>query len=133
MDSNVQSIVRDCTTGSDDGRMTFPEVVMRLLQAGVESYHADLRRAEKTYYLPNGDSLVVPSDAVAGDPAPTFGEAGVAAAIKAIQAGGMSYRQFCEAIVAAGCVGYLVSLAGRRAVYFGRTGDFHVEHFPTAK
>jgi uncharacterized protein YbcV (DUF1398 family) len=33
----------------------------------------------------------------------------------------------------AGCVSYFVSLAGRRAVYYGRTGDEHVEWFPGAK
>lgn len=31
---------------------------------------------------------------------------------------------------AAGFEGYLVSLPGRRAVYFGRTAETHVEHFP---
>ena len=30
----------------------------------------------------------------------------------------------------AGCAGYLVSFPGRRAVYFGRTGETHVELFP---
>jgi len=33
-------------------------------------------------------------------------------------------------VVAAGCTGYLVSFPGQRAVYFGRTGETHVEHFP---
>lgn len=32
-----------------------------------------------------------------------------------------------------GCVGYHVSLAGRRAVYYGRSGETHVEQFPPAK
>ncbi len=30
----------------------------------------------------------------------------------------------------AGCAGYFVSLIGRRAVYFGRTAETHVEPFP---
>ncbi len=36
-------------------------------------------------------------------------------------------------LMAAGCVGYFVSLAGRRAVYYGRTIDCHVEWFPGAR
>ena len=32
----------------------------------------------------------------------------------------------------AGCVGYMAFMAGRRVVYYGRTGDSHVEWFPDA-
>mgnify|MGYP000402610447 CR=1 FL=1 len=31
---------------------------------------------------------------------------------------------------AAGCAGYMVSFLGKRVVYFGRTAEVHVEHFP---
>jgi hypothetical protein len=41
-----------------------------------------------------------------------------------------SYLAFCEKVKDAGCAGYLVSFLGRRVVYFGRTADTHVEHFP---
>jgi hypothetical protein len=41
-----------------------------------------------------------------------------------------SYVVFCEKVKAAGCAGYLVSFPGRRVVYFGRTAEAHVEHFP---
>jgi hypothetical protein len=41
-----------------------------------------------------------------------------------------SYVAFCEKAKAAGCAGYLVSFLGRRVVYFGRTAETHVEHFP---
>lgn len=34
--------------------------------------------------------------------------------------------------MAAGCAGYLVSLPGRRVVYYGRTGETHVELIPAA-
>jgi uncharacterized protein YbcV (DUF1398 family) len=45
----------------------------------------------------------------------------------------IAYREFCRQIADAGCVGYFVSLAGPRAVYYGRTGDERVEWFPGAK
>jgi len=63
-------------------------------------------------------------------PARAFSAAGVDAAVRAIQAQKIQYREFCERIAAAGCVGYTVSLTGRRAVYYGRTGESHVEMFP---
>ena len=56
MQEHVASTMQECTDASDQERISFPEVVMKLMQAGVERYHADLLRAEKTYYLPSGES-----------------------------------------------------------------------------
>jgi uncharacterized protein YbcV (DUF1398 family) len=133
MTPQTKDIVIECTKASDEERISFPQVVAKLMQAGVERYHADLERSEKTYYLPNGDSEVVPSVAIHTELAQEFSADGVAAAIKAIQSGAIQYKEFCVRVMAAGCVGYLVSLAGRRAVYYGRTGDMHVEWFPGAR
>lgn len=54
----------------------------------------------------------------------------VKAAVRPIQERQIGYLQFCSRIAAAGCVGYFVSLAGRRVVYYGRTNDSYVEPFP---
>ncbi len=35
--------------------------------------------------------------------------------------------------MAAGCVGYFVQITGRRVIYFGRSGESHVEQFPPAQ
>ena len=133
MDAQVKALVRECTRASDEGCVSFGAIVMKLMGAGVERYHADLLRSEKTYYLPNGDSEVVPNDAIGVAPARTFSAEGVAAAVKAVQAGAIKYKEFCERAMAAGCVGYHVSMAGKRVVYYGRTGNNHVEWFPGAK
>jgi uncharacterized protein YbcV (DUF1398 family) len=131
MDKKVADVIDECTIGSDEERLSFPQVVMMLNEVGVERYHTDMQRAEKTYYMPNGESRVVPMKAI--KPAQAFSAAGVEAAVRAIQAGKIQYIEFCDRIAAAGCVDYVVSLAGRRAIYFGRTGDSHVEPFPAAK
>jgi uncharacterized protein YbcV (DUF1398 family) len=133
MDAAVRDVVLECTKASDEERVSFPEVVKKLIDAGVERYHADLLRSEKTYYLPNGESEVVPNHAVGIVPPREFSAQGVDAAVRAIQAGNIQYKAFCERVAAAGCVGYFVSIAGRRAIYYGRTGDSHVEWFPGAK
>ncbi|WP_020175058.1 DUF1398 domain-containing protein [Methyloferula stellata] len=130
MDPDVKDVMEDCTRGSDEGRLSFPQVVLKLMEAGVEQYHADLRRAEKTYYMPDGASHVVACPALEASPAQDFSASGVEAAIRAIQTRAITYKEFCERIGAAGCVGYFVSLAGRRAVYFGRTSEMHIEPFP---
>lgn len=129
----VLETLNTCTRASDSGTMAFPRIVQALSAAGVERYHADLVRAEKTYYLPDGRSATIANDEVAEIPADSFCAAGVEAAIRASQAGAIDYKTFCKRVVGAGCVGYHVSLAGRRAVYYGRTGDLHVEWFPGAR
>jgi uncharacterized protein YbcV (DUF1398 family) len=132
MQEHVTKVMQECTDASDQERIGFPEVVTKLMQAGVERYHADLLRAEKTYYLPSGESQRLPAAKVNTMPAATFAADGVAAAVRAIQQQKIQYREFCERIAQAGCVGYIVSLAGRRAVYYGRTGESYVEPFPSA-
>lgn len=132
MQTDVITTVQECTDASDQERISFGEVVMKLMQAGVERYHADLLRAEKIYYLPSGESHRVEALPVEATPPQAFTADGVAAAVRAIQTRKIQYREFCERIAQAGCVGYMVSLAGRRAVYYGRTGDSYVEPFPAA-
>jgi uncharacterized protein YbcV (DUF1398 family) len=132
MDAHGKDAIRWATAESDAERATFPEVVKALMAAGVERYHADLVCSTKTYYMPDGEFEILPCHAV-GTAAKDFDPKAVEAAIRAIQAQTIKYREFCKRIAAAGCVGYFVSFAGRRAVYYGRTGDSHVEWFPGAK
>ena len=133
MDRAITDVMDACTTTSDAEQATFPHLVGQLLGVGVERYHADLCRFEKTYFLPSGESHVTPCRPIPGAVATAFSVAQVEAAIRASQAQQIGYREFCRRVLAAGCVGYHVSLVGRRAVYYGRTGDLHVEHFPAAK
>lgn len=132
MDPQTVNVINACTRGSDEERMSFPQIIADLKSVGVERYHADLCRNEQTYYLPCGESLGTPIAFSTTTPAAAFSAEGVVAALRAIQARQITYHAFCDRIAAAGCVGYLVSLPGRRAVYYGRTGESYVEHFPAA-
>ena len=53
--------------------------------------------------------------------------------VRAIQSETIQYNEFCRHVIAAGCVGYIASLSGKRVVYYGRSGEMHIEHFPKAK
>jgi uncharacterized protein YbcV (DUF1398 family) len=130
MNTRARSVVEQCTIGSDNDSLTFPQVVAKLAAAGVEGYYADLRRSLKTYYLPDGECIDVGAARVRMPIAEAFDATRVEAAVRQSQAGTHTYEAFCEKIAAAGCAGYLVSLPGRRVVYFGRTAETHVEHFP---
>ncbi len=112
--------------------MTFPEIVGTLMQEGFESYAIDYRRATATYFLPDGDSISLPTRHSSAPIAPALNTAAIQAAIKEAQqlVPGYTYAGFCTKVMAGGCAGYIVSFTGRRAVYFGRTAEIHVEHFP---
>ena len=130
MDIHVQNVAEECARGSDEGRLPFPQVVRKLMQAGVERYLTDLQRAEKTFHTPDGKSCLVATARIGAAVAQDFSASGVEAALRQIQAGEISYKTFCARIMKAGCVGYIVSIIGGRAVYYGRTGEIYIEPFP---
>jgi uncharacterized protein YbcV (DUF1398 family) len=132
MDDRLVKIAQACMEGAETNTMTFPQIVGTLMREGFEGYAIDFRRASATYYLPDGDSVVLPTLREQQPIAAALDIASVQAAIKEAQqlAPGYSYTGFCAKVMAAGCVGYIVSFLGRRAVYFGRTAETHVEHFP---
>ena len=127
------TVMHECSAGSIEGRLSFPQVVANLTEIGIESYHADLRRQEKTYYFPSGESHVehLPIEPV--EIGTSFLASNVEAAVRLIQRDVVSYREFLRQIMAAGCVGYVVSIPGKRAVYSGRNADACVEPFPSPR
>ncbi|WP_420133364.1 DUF1398 domain-containing protein [Rhodopseudomonas sp.] len=110
--------------------MTFPQIVGALIDAGLESYAIDFRRATAIYYRPTATASScrrcgtrarsrqrLTPDGAGRDPR------------RAATLHGYSYAGFCRRVMAAGCACDVVSLSGRRAVYLGRTAELHVEHF----
>ncbi|HTN09796.1 MAG TPA: DUF1398 family protein [Acetobacteraceae bacterium] len=127
----ARAIIRECAAASAAGRTGFGEVVIRLSAAGVERYQVDFQLGDTRYYLADGTVEVVASHH--GVVASGFSADGIAAAVRGAQAGTLAYPEFCRLVMAAGCVGYVASMVGKRVVYSGRTGDAHVEWFPNAK
>jgi uncharacterized protein YbcV (DUF1398 family) len=118
---------------SQAGELIFPEVVRRLLDAGVESYFADLARGAETFYTARGEThiekMMLPPQAIAEE----FSSEGIVSAIRAAQADAIRYPEFVKRATAAGVIGYWAFLTGKRVIYFGRKGEFHVEEFPRPK
>ena len=102
------------------------------MEVGIERYHADLVAGRRTYYLLDGDFELVEAHKV-GAAAREFSPEELEKEVRASQRQEIGYREFCRRIADAGCVGYFVSLAGRRALYYGRTAETHLEWFPGAK
>jgi uncharacterized protein YbcV (DUF1398 family) len=132
MNNHRKSVAKACLEGAENNTITFPEAIGTLMQEGFEGYAVDFRRSRATYYMPDGDSVEVPMHKIDIPIAPAFDAARIQAAIKEAQqlVSGYTYPGFCRKIASAGCAGYQVSFSGRRALYFGRTAETHVERFP---
>jgi uncharacterized protein YbcV (DUF1398 family) len=133
MDDRLKIIAEACLRGAENNTMTFPQIVGKLMEEGFESYSIDYRRAKAIYYRPDGDSVELATHRFDAPVAAAFNTAAIQAAIREAQqlASGYTYTSFCRKVIDAGCAGYIVSFTGRRAVYFGRTAETHVEHFPS--
>ena len=113
------------------GDTPFPVVVEKLAGAGVTSYGADLIALRKTYYAAGTESADEPVPLADGPAIPsTFDPAAVEASVRAIQQKKIGYAEFLRQIMCAGCARYSVYIVGRKAMYFGRNGEFYTEPFP---
>ncbi len=130
MKVDLKSVVEECSQGSLTGAMTFPQVLQKLNDIGVERYHADYSRHEITYYLEDGTSHVVDVTHPDKKVALEFRADLVALSVQQSQRNEHTYNDFVCKTMDAGCVGYFVQLSGGQVIYFGRNGESHVERFP---
>ena len=122
--------IHELAIATQQGKMTFPQVVNGLLEAGVESYLVDFSAMQKTHYLADGTTYTVPMILDAGPIAAEFNGAGLLAAIRGAQADTVRYPEFVKRSTVAGVIGYWAFLTGKKVIYFGRKGEQHIEEFP---
>lgn len=132
MNEHLTATARKCLDAAYEGTMNFPTIVRTLSEAGFEGYDVDYRRHTSTYFCASGESVQLPTPHSTTPISPEFKASQVEQAVQEAQrnAACYTYAGFCEKVKAAGCAGYMVSFAGKRVVYFGRTAETHVEHFP---
>jgi len=108
----------------------FPQVVQKLVGAGVKSYTADLVKLRNTYYGADGEAFDEALPLKDGPAiAPAFDAVAVAASVKAIQRGEIGYAEFLRRIMMSGCSHYEVFIAGRRRCISGVMGIFIPSRF----
>ncbi len=122
-------VIKECTSLSLAEQITFPEVVMRLSEAGVERYMVDLVAKKKFSYGKNGEmhtgdfafeDIAIPEQLDAAE---------VKQAVVDIQQGRIKYRTFLRRIMEAGCSHYEAFITGCKVIYLGRDGSLHIEEF----
>ncbi len=89
-------LIHDVMAETQAGKLIFPEVVRRLLEAGVESYFVDLAKAEEAVYLLDGktqvEKMTLPLSAIAEE----FSLPGIVSAIGAAQTDTIRYSRVRE-------------------------------------
>ena len=130
---NTQRIA-EAAQGTLSGALSFPEVVGKLLAAGVEYYHVDYIGLRKSFYGAAGDVVITPIN-YEGLPlvAAEFSLQKLRANILDSQRNNQKYRDFTMRAMEAGVQSYFAFLRGKRVTYLGRSGDQHIEWFPGAE
>ena len=123
-------VIHELAIATQQGKITFPQVVQGLLEAGVESYLVDFATRQKTHYLSDGTTYTEPMILDPGPIAAEFSRADLVAAIRGAQADSVRYPEFVKRSTAAGVAGYRAFLTGKKVIYFGRKGEQHIEEFP---
>ena len=65
--------------------------------------------------------------------APSWNADKIKELIRQVQSGSISYAEFSKGIIDGGVTNCWAYLAGKRVIYMGQYGDFHVEWFPGQK
>ena len=130
MNPNAKDVIEKCAHQSHGGLLTFPEALGRLIEVGVESYFADYRNKSTTYYLSSNNALSIPMAMPSIEISNSFNKDDIVSAIRGAQSDAVRYPEFLRLTMAAGCIGYIVWIAGRHVSYFGRQGEVHIEYFP---
>ncbi len=125
-----KQIIHELALATQQGKITFPQVVKGLLEVGVESYCVDFATKQKTHYLSGGTTHTVPMILDPGPIPAEFNSDAIVAALSDAQADVIRYPEFVKRVTAAGVIGYWAFLTGKRVVYLGRKGEQYIREFP---
>jgi uncharacterized protein YbcV (DUF1398 family) len=124
-------IIIEAVHATQDGSLPLPQILSKLLTAGVEYYHVDYVARRTTFYSATGNFVSTPIPYENVPPvAAYFNVEKLCAAIFDSQHKGLRHQDFSHQVMQAGVQGYFAFLRGQRVTYWGRGGDHHTEWFP---
>jgi uncharacterized protein YbcV (DUF1398 family) len=127
----LHEVAQSSLNGAETNTLTFPESVKMIAAAGFNGYLVDYRSGTRTYHHSNGEVFTFHGPVY--PPVEVFDVKVVKGAIKEAQllVPGYTYQGFCRKVTErGGAGGYLVSIVGKRVLYFGVNGETHTEYFP---
>ena len=117
--------------------LPFPQTVAALQDLNVSRYHVDFIGCTSTSYV-RGPTSHAKTVHIASLPShgsgvtDAFDHEALKAATQQVRQGKLTYPEFAGKCMDAGVVGYLTFIEGKRVMYFGEKGDYHLEWFPGA-
>lgn len=106
------------------GQNTFADVLKRLSEFGVQRFHIDLVKHERTLYSRKDEVYV--EKFVLDTPTQTrteFSQKGIDEAIALIRTNEIEFVELLARYITSGVAGYLVFIDGDRIVFYGRNGE----------
>jgi uncharacterized protein YbcV (DUF1398 family) len=108
----------------------FPHLAEVLRRAGVASVHVVVPSMTSTYVTSGGDLVEQGDPQVSGPTSlPPFDDKAVVAAIRADQAGEITYPEFMARLWTAGVLTYDVDMAARTCTYWSARGESYTERY----
>jgi uncharacterized protein YbcV (DUF1398 family) len=128
-----RNILNELKDPSFAGKISFSEVIKRLIANDVERYIVDLVGFKITYFSNDGQVHESSFKLDTHEIAQEFNAIEVKSAIKNSQQAKINFQTFLKRIMLAGCTHYEVFITGEKVIYIGRDGSNHIELFPSAK
>ncbi len=129
MDGAVRQVIEQSNRDAFAGVIGFGSEMGSLMQVGVESYHVDYLVAATTYYMPDGETCILPMTVPAVAIPRIVDKPALLLAIRRAQNGEIKFPQFVAQSMASGCVGYVVWITGQHVGYLGRKGVALIDPF----
>jgi uncharacterized protein YbcV (DUF1398 family) len=120
--------ISDCFQLALAGQSSFLESLKILREAGVQRFHIDLARQERTCYSKNDEVYV--EKFVLDSPAQkssVFSEQGIDDAIAQKRSHQIEFVDVLRKYIESGVAGYLVFIEGDRIIYYGHNGEVHIK------
>jgi low affinity Fe/Cu permease/uncharacterized protein YbcV (DUF1398 family) len=132
MSQSTKDRIESLCSKSFEGHMHLKAWTTGLAKAGVDSYQVDLRAGSVNCYASDGTVHCVKVPLEAAGLAQDFNRGALKRAVSDALHGDLKSLEFLRRALAAGCVGYIVWIAERRATYFGSRGEVVSERIPVA-
>ncbi|QDK36356.1 hypothetical protein [Bdellovibrio sp. NC01] len=126
-------ILRTATDQTLSNQISFEDMCDKFLRAGIESAHVDLFAKRITFHTPEAhvyeESFYFEGPRVAD----IFSEEKIILDFKSLLLRKLSLHEFFNFIMLAGVTGFTIYLLGKKVLFFGRRGEYHLEYLHREK
>ncbi len=124
MDESIVEKIHELLGLIEKKQIRYPELVDRLVEAGVNHYAVEVTANKTTFYGSGGEVYFMPCPPVSDASAGSYDAGKILAAIEAKRKNEIDYTSFLKKLHEAGVLMYEINLRQRKSVYRGQTDSF---------